>query len=59
MEQAENQIDSSHAKILARAIYRDIAMYIQSHQDEYQEYIMHQEREDKNEDSATHRHKSV
>lgn len=39
MGNEELQIDKAHAKIFARAIYRDIAAYIDSHQEEYQAFL--------------------
>ena len=39
VEQEKPEIDTAHAKILARAIYRDVIAYVQSHQEEYQEYL--------------------
>lgn len=48
------KISREQARMFAYAIYRDIAAYIESHQEEYRVFI---EKEDiKNaEDSATHR----
>ena len=47
------RVDNDQARILARAIYRDIAAYIESHQEEYhtflQEERMHQN--EKNQDT--------
>jgi hypothetical protein len=49
------RIDSDQAKILARAIYRSVAAYIESHQDEYQAFL-HEERESNNGNAkSTHR----
>jgi hypothetical protein len=41
------RIDGDQAEILARAIYRDIASYVESHQDEYQTFL-HEEKESNN-----------
>ena len=44
MEQGKVQLDEAHAKIFARAIYKDIAAYVQSHPEEYQKYLDEKER---------------
>ena len=46
MEQDTPQIDKAHAKIFARAIYKDIAAYVQSHQEEYQKHLKENESEE-------------
>ena len=43
MAQNEIQISSDQAKIFARRIYRDVAAYIQSHQQEYHEFLAREE----------------
>lgn len=48
MRQVEIQIDTDLAITFERQIYLDIAAYIQSHQKEYQEFIL---RENGGEDS--------
>ncbi|HWQ41592.1 MAG TPA: hypothetical protein VN456_06105 [Desulfosporosinus sp.] len=48
MEQDKVQIDEAHAKIFARAIFNDIAAYVQSHPEEYQKYLEEEESEDNN-----------
>lgn len=48
MEKQKVQIDKAHAKIFARAIYKDIAAYVQSHKAEYQKYLEEEEREENN-----------
>ena len=52
VEQDTLQIDKAHAKIFARAIYKDIAVYVQSHQEEYQKYLEENESEEEHDKIA-------
>ena len=56
METVNIRIDDNQAKIFARAIYSDITAYIEFHQDEYQRFLLKQEKEMKGdtEDEGTH-----
>jgi endonuclease YncB( thermonuclease family) len=47
-------IDREHAQIFARAIYRDIAAYVQTHQNEYQKFLM-EEQENARKSKTSHR----
>ena len=42
MDKDKIPIDRFHARIFARAIYRDIGAYIQMHQDEYKTFLCEQ-----------------
>lgn len=51
------QIETAHARLFARTIYRDISTYIQSHQKEFQEFLQQEKREGEqsNGDKTSHR----
>lgn len=48
------QIDKAHAKVFARAIYRDIAAYIEYHQEEYEEFLKQEKGGNSDEDKSTY-----
>ena len=52
MEQDIPQIDKAHVKIFARAVYKDIYAYVQSHQEDYQKYLSENEREEEHDKIA-------
>lgn len=56
---ADNKIKISRerARMFAYVIYRDIAAYIKSHQEEYQQFLLEEEDIFNGKDSATHRPK--
>lgn len=54
MSQKNIRIDDKGAKIIARAIYADIAEYIQNHQEEYQVFLSEINKGGQTEDEATH-----
>lgn len=43
MGDSEIRISPEQARILAYAIYRDIAAYVESHQEEYQKFVSTEE----------------
>ena len=43
MGDSEIRISPEQARIFAYAIYRDIAAYVESHQEEYQKYLLTEE----------------
>lgn len=54
MSEKTIRIDDKGAKTIARAIYTDIAAYIQNHQEEYQEFLSKISKGEQTEDEATH-----
>ena len=54
MSQENIRIDDKGAKIIARAIYADIIEYIQTHKEEYQEFLSEINKGGQTEDEATH-----
>ena len=55
MADNELKISREQARMFAYAIYRDIAAYVESHQEEYQKFINTKEDTLDGEDTATHR----
>lgn len=51
------QIEKANAILFARAIYRDIGAYIQSHYQEYEEFLQQEKQkgEQPNESETSHR----
>ena len=45
MEQIKVIISEEQARIFARAIYSNISAYIQEHQEEYQQFLLQEEKE--------------
>lgn len=57
MGENEIKISPERARMFARVIYRDIAPYIESHQEEYQQFTLEEEDSFNGKDTATHRPK--
>lgn len=57
VERDELLIDAEYARIFARAIYRDIASYIQDHQEEYRAFLLEEAEDDNGKTTTTHRPK--
>lgn len=55
MADNEMKISREQARMFAYAIYRDIAAYVESHQEEYQNFINTEEDNLNGKDTATHR----
>lgn len=55
MADNEMKISREQARMFAYAIYRDIAAYVESHQEEYQKFINTEEDNYNAKDTATHR----
>lgn len=53
MAQDELKISPSQSKIFARAIYSDVAAYIQAHQEEYQKFLQEEDLHDEKENQGT------
>ena len=58
MADKEIKISRERARMFAYVIYRDIAAYIESHQEEYQKFILEEEALN-GKDTTTHRPKGV
>ncbi|MCB7051400.1 hypothetical protein LIZ34_13705 [Intestinimonas butyriciproducens] len=43
MAQEQFQISQAQSRIFARAIYADIAAYVEAHQEEYREFLRQEE----------------
>lgn len=43
MADGEAKINSERARIFAYAIYRDITAYVESHQEEYQKFLLEED----------------
>lgn len=54
MKQPDFKLSDQQAYVFARAIYMDISAYIQSHQEEYQEFLLQIESEEQSKDEGTH-----
>ena len=52
-------VNENQAKIFARSIYIDISAYIQSHQKEYQEFLLQQEECKNGENKSTYWFKGI
>ena len=48
MEQFDIVISQKQARIFARAIYKNVSAYIQTHQQEYEQFLLEQKGEDAN-----------
>lgn len=60
MTQADLYISEKQARIFARAIYKNVSAYIQTHQKEYEQFLLEQKGDDEHEeDQSTHRHKGL
>ena len=59
MAQEQFQISQAQSRIFARAIYADIAAYIEAHQEEYREFLRQEEMSDGNKYQSTHRSKGL
>lgn len=46
MEQSDTVISQKQARIFARAIYKNVAAYIQTHQKEYEQFLLEEEGND-------------
>ena len=57
MADNEIKISPERARMFAYVIYRDIAAYIESHQEEYQQFLLEEEDIFNGKDTATHRPK--
>lgn len=55
MADNEMKISREQARMFASAIYRDIAAYVESHQEEYQKFINTEEDNLNGKDTAAHR----
>ena len=58
MADNEMKISREQARMFAYAIYRDIAAYVELHQEEYQNFINTEEDNLNGKDTATHRPQS-
>lgn len=54
MADSEIKIRPEYARIFAYAIHRDITAYIESHQEEYQKFLLMEEETHNGKDTATH-----
>lgn len=54
MAQVNIQLNQIQSRIFARAIYTDIASYIEAHQEEYQKFLKESEIEETNETESTY-----
>ena len=55
VEHDEIRIEPEHARIFARAIYRDVGSYIQAHQEEYQAFLIEEAEDNDGEITTTYR----
>lgn len=53
MEQSDTVISQKQARIFARAIYKNVAAYIQTHQEEYEQFLLEQEGDDTHEENQS------
>lgn len=49
MEQTNIKISEKQARIFAHAIYKSVSAYIQSHQEEYKQFLLEQKGDDTHE----------
>lgn len=54
MAQEQFQISQAQSRIFARAIYRDIAAYVDAHQEEYREFLRQEEMKNDRENQSPH-----
>lgn len=59
MAQEQFQISQVQSRIFARAIYADIAAYVEAHQEEYREFLRQEASNGDNEDKSPHRPNGV
>ena len=59
MAQEQFQISQVQSRIFARAIYADIAAYVEAHQEEYREFLRQEASNSDNEDKSQHRPNGV
>lgn len=60
MEQSDVVISKKQVQIFARAIYKNVSAYIQTHQEEYEQFLLEEKGADANdEDQSTHRSKGL
>ena len=60
MEQSDVVISKKQAQIFARAIYKNVSAYIQTHQEEYEQFLLEEKGADANDkDQSTHRSKGL
>ena len=59
MAQEQFQISQVQSRIFARAIYADIAAYVEAHQEEYREFLRQEALNSDNEDKSPHRPNGV
>lgn len=60
MEQLDIVLDQKQAKVFAKAIYRDVSAYIQSHREEFEQFLLEEKGADENdEDQSPHRSKGL
>ena len=60
MEQLDIVLDQKQAKVFAKAIYRDVSAYIQSHREEFEQFLLEKKGADENdEDQSPHRSKGL
>lgn len=59
MAQEQFQISQAQSRIFARAIYADIAAYIEAHQEEYLEFLRQEEIKNDRKDQSPHRSKGL
>jgi len=55
MEGKIHKIEKANARIFARAIFRDIAAYIEAHQEEYQAFLRDEMEENDGKITSAHR----
>lgn len=51
MEQSDVVISKKQAQIFARAIYENVSAYIQTHQEEYEQFLLEQKGNDAHEEN--------
>ena len=59
MAQEQFQISQVQSRIFARAIYADIAAYVEAHKEEYREFLRQEASNSDNEDKSPHRPNGV
>lgn len=53
MEQSDIVISQKQARIFARAIYKIVSVYIQTHQQEYEQFLLEQKGENANDENQS------
>ena len=60
VEQLDIVLDQKQAQIFARAIYKNVSAYIQTHQEEYEQFLLEEKGADANDkDQSPHRSKGL